>query len=96
MTDTYSIVRDFLYREARHLDDAQWDQWLELYSADARLLHPVDVVSDYEKTNAPCLHAQIHTPTLPPGRPQPGQGTQNQRQDGAAIPPGRSGRHRLP
>ena len=40
MTDTYSIVRDFLYREARHLDDAQWDQWLELYSADASFWMP--------------------------------------------------------
>ncbi|MFP3498824.1 benzoate 1,2-dioxygenase small subunit, partial [Pseudomonas sp. SIMBA_059] len=26
----YETVRDFLYREARYLDDAQWDQWLEL------------------------------------------------------------------
>ena len=40
MTDTYSIVRDFLYREARYLDDAQWDQWLELYSADASFWMP--------------------------------------------------------
>ena len=40
MTDTYNIVRDFLYREARYLDDAQWDQWLELYSADASFWMP--------------------------------------------------------
>jgi benzoate/toluate 1,2-dioxygenase beta subunit len=27
-------VRAFLYREARHLDDRQWEAWLELYAAD--------------------------------------------------------------
>jgi len=27
-------VRAFLYREARHLDDRQWEDWLELYAAD--------------------------------------------------------------
>ena len=40
MTSTYEVVRDFLYREARYLDDAQWDQWLELYSADASFWMP--------------------------------------------------------
>ena len=35
MPTTYETVRDFLYREARYLDDGQWDQWLELYTADA-------------------------------------------------------------
>jgi len=28
-------VSDFLYREARMLDDEQWDQWLQCYHADA-------------------------------------------------------------
>ena len=36
----YETVRDFLYREARYLDDAQWDQWLELYAADASFWMP--------------------------------------------------------
>ncbi len=36
----YETVRDFLYREARYLDDAQWDQWLELYASDASFWMP--------------------------------------------------------
>ena len=32
MTISYEAVRDFLYREARYLDDRQWDEWLELYA----------------------------------------------------------------
>ena len=33
-------VRDFLYREARYLDDRQWDDWLEMYAADATYWMP--------------------------------------------------------
>ncbi|UZE09466.1 benzoate 1,2-dioxygenase small subunit [Pseudomonas sp. B21-053] len=40
MTITYEAVRDFLYREARYLDDKQWDDWLELYAADASFWMP--------------------------------------------------------
>ncbi|MBU0521010.1 MAG: benzoate 1,2-dioxygenase small subunit [Pseudomonas mandelii] len=40
MTLTYDAVRDFLYREARYLDDKQWDDWLELYAADASFWMP--------------------------------------------------------
>ncbi|AMB79332.1 MULTISPECIES: benzoate 1,2-dioxygenase small subunit [Pseudomonas] len=40
MSLSYDTVRDFLYREARHLDDKQWDQWLELYAADATFWMP--------------------------------------------------------
>ena len=40
MNSLYAIVRDFLYREARYLDDGQWDQWLELYAADASFWMP--------------------------------------------------------
>ena len=40
MNSLYPIVRDFLYREARYLDDGQWDQWLELYAADASFWMP--------------------------------------------------------
>jgi benzoate/toluate 1,2-dioxygenase beta subunit len=36
----YDTVRDFLYREARYLDDMQWDEWLELYAADASFWMP--------------------------------------------------------
>ncbi|KPG96627.1 MULTISPECIES: benzoate 1,2-dioxygenase small subunit [Pseudomonas] len=40
MSNLYDTVRDFLYREARYLDDGQWDQWLELYAADATFWMP--------------------------------------------------------
>lgn len=40
MSNLYDSVRDFLYREARFLDDGQWDQWLELYAADATFWMP--------------------------------------------------------
>ena len=33
-------IRAFLYREARLLDDEQWDQWLECYSPSARFWMP--------------------------------------------------------
>lgn len=33
-------VCDFLYREARLLDDQQWDDWLECYHADAEFWMP--------------------------------------------------------
>jgi benzoate/toluate 1,2-dioxygenase beta subunit len=37
---TYDNLRDFLYREARYLDDKQWDSWLELYAPDATFWMP--------------------------------------------------------
>ncbi|AKK00581.1 benzoate 1,2-dioxygenase small subunit [Pseudomonas brassicacearum] len=40
MTITHDAVRDFLYREARYLDDRQWDAWLELYAPDATFWMP--------------------------------------------------------
>ena len=40
MSLTYDAVRDFLYREARYLDDKQLDQWLELYAPDAEFWMP--------------------------------------------------------
>lgn len=36
----YDTVRDFLHREARLLDDFQWDEWLELYAPDASFWMP--------------------------------------------------------
>ena len=33
-------VCDFLYREARLLDDQQWDEWLECYDPDAEFWMP--------------------------------------------------------
>ena len=40
MAITYDAVRDFLYREARYLDDKEWDAWLELYAPDASFWMP--------------------------------------------------------
>jgi len=33
-------VRDFLFREARYLDDKDWDSWLALYAPDATFWMP--------------------------------------------------------
>ena len=33
-------VREFLYREARHIDDKEWNNWLELYAPDAEFWMP--------------------------------------------------------
>ncbi|SFQ47565.1 benzoate/toluate 1,2-dioxygenase beta subunit [Geopseudomonas sagittaria] len=35
MSISYEAVRDFLYQEARFLDDKDWESWLELYAQDA-------------------------------------------------------------
>ena len=40
MSISHDAVRDFLYREARYLDDKDWDNWLELYAADASFWMP--------------------------------------------------------
>lgn len=34
MSHAYASITAFLYREARLLDDRQWDEWLELYATD--------------------------------------------------------------
>ena len=39
MSIAYETARD-LYREARYLDDKDWDSWLELYAADATFWMP--------------------------------------------------------
>ena len=33
-------VQQFLYREARFLDDKEWESWLELYAPDAEFWMP--------------------------------------------------------
>lgn len=40
MTLNYEDVCAFLYREARYLDDKDWDNWLELYASDATFWMP--------------------------------------------------------
>jgi benzoate/toluate 1,2-dioxygenase subunit beta len=40
MTTTTSAVSSFLFREARHLDDRQWEDWLELYASDVEYWMP--------------------------------------------------------
>lgn len=34
MSMSYEDIRAFIYREARLLDDRQWDEWLQCYSED--------------------------------------------------------------
>ena len=40
MTMTIDQVAAFLYREARFLDDRQWDAWLDCYAPDAEFWMP--------------------------------------------------------
>jgi len=40
MKASYEAVRDFLYREARYLDEKDWDSWLELYAPDCTFWMP--------------------------------------------------------
>lgn len=40
MSITYQMACDFLYREARLLDDREWDEWLTCYAADVRYWMP--------------------------------------------------------
>ncbi|EPJ76050.1 benzoate 1,2-dioxygenase small subunit [Pseudomonas sp. CFT9] len=40
MSVSYETVCDFLSREARYLDDKDWDNWLELYAVDASFWMP--------------------------------------------------------
>ena len=40
MSSAHEAVCAFLYREARYLDDKDWDNWLELYAADASFWMP--------------------------------------------------------
>jgi benzoate/toluate 1,2-dioxygenase subunit beta len=40
MTTTYDSVAAFIYREARLLDDRDWDEWLNCYAQDASYWMP--------------------------------------------------------
>ena len=40
MTITYENLLAFLYREARLLDDKQWEEWLQLYAPDVEFWMP--------------------------------------------------------
>jgi benzoate/toluate 1,2-dioxygenase subunit beta len=39
-TLTVEDLRQFLYREARFLDDKEWESWLALYAPDAEYWRP--------------------------------------------------------
>lgn len=36
----YNAIQQFLYREARYLDDREWEKWLECYSKDVEYWMP--------------------------------------------------------
>jgi len=40
MSKRYADICAFIYREARHLDDRNWEAWLELYAQDAEYWMP--------------------------------------------------------
>jgi benzoate/toluate 1,2-dioxygenase beta subunit len=51
-----NAIRSFLYREARHLDDRDWEAWLELYAADVEYWMPA---WDDDDTLTEDPHSQI-------------------------------------
>ena len=51
---------DFLYREARLLDDRQWDEWLQCYSPQAQFWMPFG-----SQPSRPAPRPQPQTPSLP-------------------------------
>ena len=36
----YDKIQAFVYQEARHLDDKQWDEWLQLYDEKVKFWMP--------------------------------------------------------
>ena len=40
MSMSYEQIQAFIYREARLLDDRQWDEWLKCYHEDATYWMP--------------------------------------------------------
>ena len=56
MNQHYNAVCAFLYREARFLDDREWESWLALYAPDAEYWMPA-WDDDDQLTNDP--HGQI-------------------------------------
>lgn len=56
MSVDYGAVCAFLYREARHLDDREWDEWLTLYSPQVEYWMPA-WDDDDQPTEDP--HSQI-------------------------------------
>lgn len=56
MSQDLASIAAFLYREARLLDDRQWDQWLELYATDVTYWMPA-WDDDDQPTEDP--HSQI-------------------------------------
>ena len=42
MSAEYPRICAFLYREARHLDDREWEPWLQLYALDVEYWMPFD------------------------------------------------------
>lgn len=40
MSEKFSKVSGFLFKEARHLDDREWDAWLEMYAPEVQYWMP--------------------------------------------------------
>lgn len=56
MSTNYHAICAFLYREARYLDDREWDQWLEMYDTGVEYWMPA-WDDDDQLTDDP--HSQI-------------------------------------
>jgi benzoate/toluate 1,2-dioxygenase subunit beta len=48
---TYNNILAFLYKEGRHLDDKEWDEWLKMYDEDCSFWMPSWTDEDELTTN---------------------------------------------
>lgn len=49
--ENYQNIINFLYKEARHLDDKEWDEWLKFYDEDCTFWMPSWTDEDELTTN---------------------------------------------
>lgn len=49
--EKYNEILSFLYREGRHLDDKEWDEWLKMYDEDCSFWMPSWTDEDQLTTN---------------------------------------------
>jgi hypothetical protein len=63
MSASRDRLLDFLYREARLLDDRQWDEWLECYSPKVEYWMPA--WDDHDTLKVQPWNGQVNEPLLP-------------------------------
>lgn len=58
----YQTICAFLYKEARHLDDREWEEWLDCYSKDAEYWMPCWDDNDQPTTDPKSQVSLIYYP----------------------------------